>query len=72
MDFANLAAMLLAFVPADYATYALAVCGLCAVVAALWRRPADGSKWLPLYNLVNACGANFLHARNATSQQAKG
>jgi hypothetical protein len=66
MDLSAVVAVVLALVPAQYAAYLLAVCGVCAVIAALWRRPAADSDWLPLYQLVNALGANFLHARNAS------
>lgn len=64
MDLTQVLALLLAYVPAQYAIYALAVCGACAVVAALWKRPADDSKLLPLYQIVNALGGNFFAARN--------
>ncbi len=64
MDLTSVIAALLALVPAEYAVYVLALCGACAVAAALWKRPADGSKWLALYLVVNALGCNFLAARN--------
>ena len=64
MDLTQVLALLLAYVPAQYAVYVLAACGLCAVAAALWKRPADDSKLLPLYQIVNALGCNFLAARN--------
>lgn len=70
MDLSNVLALLLATVPAQYAVYVLAFCGLCAVAAALWARPADGSKWLPLYQLINALGCNFLAARNHSDAAA--
>ncbi len=64
MDLTSVLAALLALIPAQYALYVLAVCGVCAVAAALWKRPADGSPWLALYQIVNALGCNFLAARN--------
>jgi hypothetical protein len=70
MDPSTVVAAVLALVPAQDAVYVLAVCGLCAVIAALWRRPAADSARLPLYQLVNALGANFLHARNASAPSA--
>ncbi len=67
MDLSQIVAALLGMIPAQFATYVLAFCGLCALAAALWPRPPDGSKWLPLYRLVSACGGNFLHAKNASA-----
>lgn len=64
MDLSTVLWALLAYVPAQYVVYVLAFCGLCAVVCVIWKRPADDSKWLPLYQIVNALGANFLHAQN--------
>lgn len=64
MDLSSVLALLLGYVPTQYAAYVLALCGLCAVASALWPRPADGSSWLPLYQIVNALGCNFLAARN--------
>jgi len=37
----------------------------CAVAARFWPRPAEGSKWLGLYNLVNHLAMNSRHAANA-------
>ena len=64
MDLSSVLVSLLALIPGQYALYVLALCGLCAVGAALWKRPAEGSPWLALYLVVNALGANFLHAQN--------
>ncbi len=70
MDITSVVTALAAFVPAQYAAYVMAACGACALVAALWKRPPDGSAWLPLYQLVSAVGMNFLHARNASAPSA--
>lgn len=64
MDLSTVLALLLGYVPAQYAVIILVACGLCAVAAAIWPRPADGSPWLPLYQVVNALGCNFLAACN--------
>ena len=55
----------LAIVPAQYAGYAAALVAACAFASAVWPRPADGSKLLPLYLAVNTIGMNFKHATNA-------
>ncbi len=70
MDPSTALALLLGYVPTQYAVYVLAASGLCAVAAAVWPRPADGSAWLPLYQVVNALGCNFLAARNHSSSVA--
>jgi hypothetical protein len=70
MDLSAVVAAVLALVPAQYAVYVLAVCGLCAVIAALWPRPPANSSWLPLYQLVNALGGNFAHAKNKNAPSA--
>lgn len=70
MDLTSVIAALLALVPAEYAVYVLALCGACAVAAALWKRPADTSRWMALYQIVNALGCNFLAARNHSEKSA--
>ncbi|CAH2603236.1 conserved protein of unknown function [Rhodovastum atsumiense] len=65
MDITTVVTAVLGLVPAEYGVPMLTLCGASAIIAALWPRPADGSRWLPLYQLVNALGANILHARNA-------
>lgn len=55
---------ILAFVPVEYGAYVFAVFGICAVVAAVWKQPAEGSKLLPVWAIVNALGANAGHAVN--------
>ncbi|MFC0411980.1 hypothetical protein ACFFGF_04685 [Asaia lannensis] len=68
-DWQTLFAQILPFVPAAYVgditTIGTFLIALAAVIARYWPRPADGSKWLPLYNLVNSIGMNGKHAANA-------
>lgn len=45
-----------------FATLAVTVC---AIMARFWPRPKDGSKWLPLYQIVNTVAQNSGHAANA-------
>lgn len=69
IDWQTLFAQILPFVPAAYVgditTIGTFLIALSAVIARYWPRPADGSKWLPLYNLVNGIGMNGKHAANA-------
>jgi len=68
-DWQTLLAQILPLIPAAYAgdiaTIGTFLVSLCAVIARFWPRPADGSKWLPLYLLVNSVGMNGKHATNA-------
>ncbi|GBR19142.1 MULTISPECIES: hypothetical protein [Asaia] len=68
-DWQTAFAQILPFVPAAYAgdiaTIGTFLIALAAVVARYWPRPADGSKWLPLYNLVNGLAQNRNKAANA-------
>lgn len=41
----------------------------CAVAARFWPRPAEGSRWLGLYNIVNRLAMNSRHAANADDTQ---
>ncbi|WP_061470903.1 hypothetical protein [Acetobacter senegalensis] len=43
----------------------------CALAAYFWPRPKDGSKWLPVYQIVNGLGLNGKHASNADDKAAK-
>ena len=69
IDWQTLFAQILPFVPAAYVgditTIGTFLIALAAVIARYWPRPADWSKWLPLYNLVNSIGMNGKHAANA-------
>lgn len=69
IDWQTLFAQILPFVPAacasDLVTIGSFLIALAAVIARYWPRPADGSKWLPLYNLINSIGMNGKHAANA-------
>jgi len=69
IDWQTLFAQILPFVPAAYVgdltTIGTFLIALAAVIARFWPRPSDGSKWLPLYNLINSVGMNGKHAANA-------
>ena len=69
IDWQTLYQTVLPFLPAqisaDVTVIGTFLIALCAVIARYWPRPADGSKWLPLYNLVNSIGMNGKHAANA-------
>ena len=69
IDWQTLFAQILPFVPASYVgdltTIGTFLIALAAVIARFWPRPSDGSKWLPLYNLINSVGMNGKHATNA-------
>lgn len=43
-----------------------------ALIARFWPRPADGSRWLPVYQLVNMLAQNGGHATNATDPKSNG
>lgn len=45
---------------------------LCALLARFWLRPADGSPWLPLYQLINGAAQNKGHATNAADGECCG
>jgi len=63
--FATVLPFLPAQISADVTVIGTFLISLAAVVARYWPRPADGSKWLPLYLLVNSVGMNGKHATNA-------
>ncbi|WP_122049708.1 hypothetical protein [Asaia bogorensis] len=69
MDWTTLFQSILPYLPAQIAGNFTAiltfVVALCALIARFWPRPADGSKWLPLYLIVNSIGMNGKHATNA-------
>ena len=56
---------LLALVPAGYLVYALAACGLCALLDAALPQPPEGSGWVPVRRVLHVLGANVWNARNA-------
>jgi len=49
----------------DIALLGTAAMSVCAVIARFWPRPAAGSKWLPLYTIVNQIAMNGNYAANA-------
>lgn len=55
----------------DLALIGTAAMSVCAVIARFWPRPADGSKWLPLYTLINQIAMNGGHAVNADDAPKK-
>lgn len=69
LDWQQFCASVLPFIPAEIAGDLTAIgtflIALCAIVARFWRRPATGSKWLPIYLLVNRLAMNDRHAANA-------
>ncbi|MDL2169762.1 hypothetical protein [Asaia sp. HumB] len=52
-------------ISADITLIGTFLISLAAVIARFWPRPAEGSKWLPLYLLVNTVAMNGKHAINA-------
>ena len=75
IDWTNLFQTVLPFVPAEYAGDLMLIgtflVSLCAVLARFIPRPADGSKWQVVYDLVNTIGQNKGHATNATTDTKK-
>lgn len=69
IDWTNIFQTILPFVPAEYVgditTIGTFIIAMAAVIARYWPKPADGSKWLPLYHLINTIGMNGKHAANA-------
>ena len=61
---AGVVAVALGFVPPQYALYATAACGVCALASAIIPPPSNPAL-ARLWAVVQAMGANFLHARNA-------
>lgn len=74
MDWQSLFASLLPFIPAQIASdltlIATFLVTLCAVLARYWPRPATGSKWLPIYLLINRIGMNSKYATNADDRKS--
>ena len=56
---------LLALVPAAWLVYALAACGVCALLDAALPPPAEGSGWVPARQVLHVLAANIWNARNA-------
>ncbi|MCP1246741.1 hypothetical protein NKW54_12425 [Acetobacter cerevisiae] len=75
MDWQSLLASVLPMLPAQYAgnlvTVGTFLVALCALLARFWPRPADGSRWLKLYELVNSVAQNKGHAANADDAAGK-
>ena len=61
--------IILALIPAQYAMYAAALCGVCAAIATVLPAPAvPASGFYPIvYHVVNILGANVGHAKNASA-----
>ncbi|MFT8367559.1 MAG: hypothetical protein ABF646_02280 [Acetobacter papayae] len=47
------------------------VVSTCALASYFWPRPKDGSKWLPVYEVINKLALNDKHAANADDAAAK-
>ncbi|MFT8471148.1 hypothetical protein [Acetobacter persici] len=75
MDWQSLLASVLPMLPAQYAgdlvTVGTFLVALCALLARFWPRPADGSRWMKLYALVNSVAQNKGHATNASDSDGK-
>ncbi len=69
LDWQQLYASVMPLVPAelaaDFTVIGTFVVASCAVAARFWPRPAEGSRWLSLYLLVNRLAMNSRHAANA-------
>jgi hypothetical protein len=64
MDFS----VILPLVPAQYAVYVAAICGVCAAVATVLPPPSAASGAYSLvYKVVNVLAANVGHAKNANT-----
>ena len=55
----------------DLVTVGTFLVALCALLARFWPRPADGSRWMKLYALVNSVAQNKGHAANADDASGK-
>lgn len=55
----------------DLVTVGTFLVALCALLARFWPRPAEGSRWLKLYELVNSVAQNKGHAANADDAAGK-
>jgi len=49
----------------DFTALGAFIVASCAVAARFWPRPAEGSRWLGLYNIINRLAMNSRHAANA-------
>lgn len=62
LDWQSLYASVLPFIPAEIAADLTLIgtflVSLCAVIARFWPRPAKGSKWSVLFDLINRIGMN--------------
>jgi len=60
--------IILALIPAQYAMYAAALCGVCAAIATVLPPPSAASGAYSLvYKVVNVLAANVGHAKNANT-----
>lgn len=75
MDWQSLLASVLPMLPAQYAgdlvTVGTFLVALCALLARFWPRPAEDSRWMKLYTLVNSMAQNKGHATNAADTDGK-
>lgn len=69
---ADLAATLLASLPASWEGWVTLVITLCAAASAIWPRPREDAPmlWRVLYAVVNALGFNAGKAKNADDARA--
>jgi len=70
---ADLAAVMLGYLPASWEGWVTLVVSLCAAISAMWARPADDANIIIrlLYTVVNAIGFNAGKAKNADDAAAK-
>lgn len=63
--------LVLAYLPDSFEGWIGAAIVFCAVLAALWREPAETAHplWRGLHRLVNAIAFNVRHARNIKARQ---
>lgn len=54
----------LATLPAPYDRWVSGVMAVSAVTCAVWAEPAPGSRWAPVYKVLNILAVNFYKARN--------
>ena len=70
---ADLAAVILGYLPASWDGWVTLVVSLCAALSSMWSRPPDNANVVIrlLYTIVNAIGFNMGKARNADDQAAR-
>ena len=70
---ADMAAVLLGYLPASWDGWVTLVVSLCAAISAMWPRPAEDASIIVrlLYTVVNAIGFNAGKAKNADDAAAK-